>query len=96
MKVKRIMMEYANYGLPTIEKKINENIAIHLWFNTFECGDGTFPFKKIKQIGVNLFAIESDFRTYDFCFKPKWYQFMKFYSYFYGKKIINFVKMMIG
>ena len=50
MKVNRIMMEYANYGLPTIEKKINENIAIHLWFNTFECGDGTFPFKKIKQI----------------------------------------------
>ena len=52
MKVNRIMMEYANYGLPTIEKKINENIAIHLWFNTFEWGDGTFPFKKIKQIGV--------------------------------------------
>ena len=96
MKVNRIMMEYVNYGLPTDEKKTNENIVIHLWFNTFECGDGTFPFKKIKQIGVNLFAIESVFRKYDYCFKPKWYQFMKFYSYFYGKKIINFVKMMIG
>ena len=94
MKVNRIMMEYANYGLPTIEKKLNENLKIHLRFKTFEWGNGLFPFKKIKQIGVNLFAIESDLRTYDFCFKTKWYQCMKFYPYFYGKKIINFVKMM--
>ena len=96
MKVERIMMVYANYGLPTIEKKLNEKLKIHLWFNTFEWRDGSFQFKKIKQIGINLFAIESDFRIHDFCFKPKWYQFIKFYSYFYSKKIINFVKMMIG
>ena len=95
MKVERIMMEYANYGLPTIEKKLNEKIKIHLLFNTFEWRDGTFQFEEIKQIGVNLFAIKSVFGMHHFCFRPKWYQFMKIYLYFYGNKIINFVKMII-
>ena len=43
MKVNRIMMEYANYGLPTIEKKLNENLKIHLWFKTFELGKRIIP-----------------------------------------------------
>lgn len=95
MKVERIMMEYANYGLPTIEKKLNEKLQIHLWFKTFSCENGTFPFKKIKRIGGNLFTLESDFRRQDFCFRTKWRQSIKIYLYTYGKKIINFIKMMI-
>lgn len=95
MKVERIMMEYANYGLPTIEKKLNEKLNIRLLFNTFEWRDGTFLFKKIKRIGGNLFTLEGDFRRQDFCFRPKWYQYIKIYPYVYGKKIINFIKMMI-
>ena len=33
MKVNRIMMEYANYGLPTIEKKLNENPSHNPLYN---------------------------------------------------------------
>ena len=79
-------------GLPTIEKKMNENMKIHLWLKVFEFPYGTFPFQNIKQLRGNLFAIENDLGMYNFCFRPKWYQIIKFYSYYYSKYIINLIQ----
>lgn len=97
MKVKRIIMTYAGYGLPTIEKETKENITLHLYYKTFDLNNDFYKYKNIRQIGFNLYQIEWEFKdkvNYDFCFKPKWYQLIKFYLYFYGCKIINLLKLL--
>ena len=93
MKIKRIIMEYENYGLPTRENRTTQNIRLHLFYKTFEHGNSVFSYENIKQINFNLFAIESFFRLHDFCFRPKWYQCLKFYSYFYINKIVDLLKV---
>lgn len=92
MKVKRIIMEYENYGLPTKENKTTQDIKLHLFYKTFKHENYVFSYKSIKQINYNLFSIESDFGLYCFCFRPKWYQWLKFYPYFYISKIIDLLK----
>lgn len=88
-------MKHSNFGLPTCETKREEKIKLHLYHKIFTLENYTFQYKRIKQISFNLFAIEGDFsKFYDYCFRPKWYQCLKFYPYFYGSKIIEIIKLL--
>ena len=83
------MMAYVGYKLPMYERELNENIVIHLLKGQFEWQRKTYPFRNIIQIRPNLFWIEGGRGPYECCFRPKWYQLLKLYAYFFYKKIIG-------
>lgn len=96
MKVKKIVRTYSNYGEPTNIMELNQEIKINLISNKFFWNNSCFQFKNIKRVGSNIFALENDLGMNDFCFKPKWYQTIKFYPYFYYKRLISFIKFIIN
>lgn len=96
MKVKKIMMDYATTGLPTIEKKTQQDLILHLRWKTFEWEGHTLPYYDIKHLGFNLYALKTDFRLHDFCFRPRWYQMTKFWLFFNCKRLVDFIKFLRG
>lgn len=82
MKVYRITLECQGVGYPPMERMLHRELRIHLRRRTFEWMGAEFPFYGIKRVMGNLFALRSQFYLYDFCFRPSWYQIVKFYLYY--------------
>lgn len=95
MTVKRIIMQYLDFGVPTGEEQTKESIKLHLFLKQFDIDCQKFRYDSITQIGLNLFAIESILGKYTYCFRPKWTQYLKFYFYFYCHKILGVIKAII-
>ena len=95
MKIKRIILLYEEkkYGKPTKEKPIDETIIIHLVNKEFEIPNGLFSFNSIKRIRGNLYRIDSVFGTFDYCFRPKWYQYHKIGMYYLCKLFPNIISL---
>ena len=92
MKVKQIIMMHESMGLPTLEKKTERTLTLHLYWRTFEWEGGKYPYSDIEHLGHNLYALKTCFRLHDFCFRPKWYQILKFSLYFNAKKLVELAK----
>lgn len=96
MTTNRIILEYeeSKYGKPKIEYQTNETIAIHLFDKEFDMQNGCFPFNIIEHVRGNLYRIDSSFGAYDYCFRPKWYQYHKILMYYFLKMLPQIIKLL--
>ena len=85
MKINKIILLYEKYGMPTKELATNETIRIHLVNKEFEMPNGCFSFNTIEHIRGNLYRMDTIFGKFDFCFRPKWYQYPKIMTYYVFK-----------
>lgn len=88
MLLKRIILLYENnkYGRPTNERPMNETIKVHLVNKEFELHNGCFSFNTIEHVRGNLYRLDNNiFGKFDYCFKPKWYQYPKISIYYLFK-----------
>lgn len=94
MTVTRIVLEREGYGLPTKERRTNEDVRIRCFLGKFIYGGETYPIYGIKHIEGNLYAMENVFKWHNYAFRPKWFQYPKLAMYYIkmsAMKIVNFL-----
>lgn len=95
MKTQRITLLSSDYCKRDIEYKNNDYITIHFLSKTFLWDNKLQPYYKIKRISGLLFALVSDFRISDLCFRPKWYQVPFVLFFVYWQRRFDIIKYII-